>query len=83
MVPTAVLDARERSQSSISRSSSLPAGFPTPQTLAAFLGVSLSSIYSWNSSGYGSPFVKLGNLLRCTSVDVELWLAQQIELSRG
>jgi excisionase family DNA binding protein len=62
---------------------SLPAGFYTPETLAAYLGVSLSTMYSWNSSGYGPPFVKLGNLVRYTYEDVELWLARQLELSRG
>ena len=61
---------------------SLPAGFYTPETLAASLGVSTSTIYSWNSSGYGPPFVKLGNLVRYTYEDVELWLARQLELSR-
>ena len=62
---------------------SLPAGFYTPETLATYLGVSTSTIYSWNSSGYGPPFVKLGNLVRYTFEDVELWLARQLELSRG
>ena len=62
---------------------SLPAGFYTPETLAAYLGVSTSTIYSWNSSGYGPAFVKLGNLVRYTFEDVELWLARQLELSRG
>jgi excisionase family DNA binding protein len=62
---------------------SLPAGFYTPETLATYLGVSLSTIYSWNSSGYGPAFVKLGNLVRFTYEDVELWLARQLELSRG
>ena len=62
---------------------SLPSGFYTPETLATYLGVSTSTIYSWNSSGYGPPFVKLGNLVRYTYEDVELWLARQLELSRG
>ena len=62
---------------------SLPAGIYTPETLASCLGVSLSTIYSWNSSGYGPPFVKLGNLVRYTYEDVEIWLARQLELSRG
>ncbi len=62
---------------------SLPAGFYTPETLATYLGVSTSTIYSWNSSGYGPPFVKLGNLVRYTYEDVEIWLARQLELSRG
>ncbi|MCX5947687.1 MAG: helix-turn-helix domain-containing protein [Cyanobacteria bacterium] len=62
---------------------SLPAGFYTPETLAAYLEVSTAKIYSWNSSGYGPPFVKLGNLIRYTYEDVEIWLARQLELSRG
>jgi len=62
---------------------SLPAGFYTPETLATYLGVSTSTIYSWNSSGYGPPFVKLGNLVRYTYEDVEIWLARQLEISRG
>ena len=62
---------------------SLPAGFYTPETLAAYLGASTSTIYSWNSSGYGPPFVKLGNLVRYTYEDVEIWLVRQLELSRG
>ena len=61
----------------------LPAGFHPPETLATDLGVSLSTLYSWNSSGDGPPFVKLGNLVRYTDEDVELWLARQLELSRG
>ncbi|MFN5118783.1 MAG: hypothetical protein ACK5JJ_11845 [Cyanobacteriota bacterium] len=36
-----------------------------------------------SSSGYGPPFVKLGNLVRYTFEDVELWLARQLEISRG
>ena len=62
---------------------SLPAGFYTPETLASYLGISTSTIYSWNSSGYGPAFVKLGNLVRYTFKVVELWLARQLELSRG
>jgi excisionase family DNA binding protein len=57
-------------------STSRPAGFYTPETLASFLGVSLSTIYSWNSSGYGPPFMKLGNLVRYTFEDVAQWLAR-------
>jgi excisionase family DNA binding protein len=68
---------------STTSTTSLPAGFYTPETLAIYLGVSLSTIYSWNSSGYGPPFVKLGNLVSYTYEDVELWLARQLELSRG
>ena len=62
---------------------SLPAGFYTPETLATYLGVSLLTVYSWNSSGYCPPFVKLGNLVRYTYEDVELWLARQLKFLRG
>jgi excisionase family DNA binding protein len=55
-----------RMPSADTSTTSLPAGFYTPETLASYLGVSLSTIYSWNSSGYGPPFVKLGNLVRYT-----------------
>jgi excisionase family DNA binding protein len=77
------LPKRRAAANADTSTTSLPAGFYTPETLAAYLGVSLSTIYSWNSSGYGPPFVKLGNLVRYTYEDVELWLARQLELSRG
>jgi excisionase family DNA binding protein len=60
-----------------------PAGFYMPETLATYLGVSLSTIYSWSSSSYGPPFVKLGNHVRSAYEDVEIWLARQLELARG
>ena len=77
------LPKRRAAANADTSTTSLPAGFYTPETLATYLGVSLSTIYSWNSSGYGPPFVKLGNLVRYTYEDVELWLARQLELSRG
>ena len=45
--------------------------------------MSLSTIYNWNSSGYGPHLMKLGNIVRYTYEDVEIWLARQLELSRG
>jgi excisionase family DNA binding protein len=77
------LPKRRAAANADTSTTSLPAGFYTPETLATYLGVSLSTIYSWNSSGYGPPFMKLGNLVRYTYEDVELWLARQLELSRG
>ena len=50
----------------------LPSGSYTLETLATYLGVSLSTFYSWNSSGYGPPLMKLDNLVRYTYEDVEL-----------
>ncbi len=75
--------AAANADTSTTSTTSLPSGIITPETLAAYLGVSLSTIYSWNSSGYGPPFVKLGNLIRYSYEDVELWLTRQLELSRG
>ena len=77
------LPKRRAAANADTSTTALPAGFYTPETLATYLGVSLSTIYSWNSSGYGPPFVKLGNLVRYTYEEVELWLARQLELSRG
>ena len=77
------LPKRRAAANADTSTTSRPAGFYTPETLASYLGVSLSTIYSWNSSGYGPPFVKLGNLVRYTYEDVDLWLARQLELSRG
>ena len=74
---------KRRAATNADTSTSLPAGFHTPETLATYLGVSLSTINSWNSSGYGPPFVKLGNLVRYAYEDVEIWLARQLVLSRG
>jgi len=71
---------RRSASNAVSSTTSLPAGFYLPETLATYLGVSTSTIYSWNSSGYGPPFVKLGNLVRYTYEDVKLWLAKQLEL---
>lgn len=50
--------------------------------MATFVGVSSSTIYCWNSSSYGQPFVKLGNPVRYACEEVELWLARQLELVR-
>ncbi len=76
-------DQRRAATNADTSTSSLPSGFYTPETLAADLALSLSTICSWNSSGYGPPLVKLGNLVRYTYEDVELWLTRQLELSRG
>ncbi len=62
---------------------SVTSGFYPPETLATYLGVSLSTIYNWKSRGYGPPVVKLGNLVRYTLKDVEVWHARQRELSGG
>ena len=57
----------------------MPETFYTPETLAAYLGVSTSTIYSWNASGYGPAFIKLGTLVRYPKENVETWLALLVE----
>ena len=59
----------------------MPQSFYTPETLAAYLGVSTSTIYSWNTTGYGPAFIKLGTLIRYPRENVETWLALQLENS--
>ena len=59
----------------------MPESFYTPETLAAYLGVSTSTIDSWNASGYGPAFLKLGTLVRYPKENVETWLALQVENS--
>ena len=61
----------------------LPTGRYSLDTLAAYLDVSLSTIDSWHSSGYGPPLVKLGKPVRTTVKDVELWQARPLERSPG
>ena len=61
----------------------MPESFYTPETLAAYLGVSTSTIYSWNASGYGPAFLKLGTLVRYPKENVETWLALQVENAGG
>ena len=59
----------------------MPQSFYTPETLAAYLGVSTSTIYSWNTTGYGPAYIKLGTLIRYPKENVETWLALQLENS--
>ena len=55
----------------------------TPEQVAEMLQVHPGTLENWRVRGEGPPFVKLGNLVRYTYEDVELWLARQLELSRA
>ncbi len=48
----------------------------TPQQLADYLGVKLSTIYHWSHLGY-VPTVKLGNLIRFRWSTVSKWLEKK------
>ena len=41
-----------------------------------------AGLFAYPGFGCGPSFVKLGNLVRYSFEDVELWLARQLELSR-
>ena len=59
----------------------MPESFYTPETLAAYLEVSTSTIDSWNATGYGPAYITLGTLIRYPKENVEAWLALQLENS--
>lgn len=48
----------------------------TPEQLADFLGVKLSTIYKWVHIGY-LPTVKLGKLVRFKKCSILLWLEKR------
>jgi excisionase family DNA binding protein len=45
----------------------------TPQQVADYLGVQLSTIYQWTHQGF-IPHVKLGRVLRFRQDDIANWL---------
>jgi excisionase family DNA binding protein len=48
--------------------------FLTPQQLADYLGLSIKTIYDWNSSGFAPPRRRIGNRVRYAVSDVERWM---------
>jgi hypothetical protein len=83
LVSLPIIPKRRAAANADTSTTSLPSGFCMPVTLAAFLGVFTSTIYSWNSSGYGPPFVQLGNLVCYTCEDVEPAMTRQLGLPTG
>jgi len=51
----------------------------TPQELAAFLVVPVTTVYRWNSEGTGPRRVRIGKHVRYRRQDVESWIDQQAE----
>ena len=70
---------RRRAAANAASGSALPQSFYTPESLAEYLQVSVSTVYSWNTSGYGPAFLKFGNLVRYSDAAVEAWLAERLE----
>ena len=60
-----------------------PSSFFTPESLATYLQVPLSTIESWSASGYGPAPVRFGELVRYSAETVEAWVAQQLLASQG
>lgn len=49
----------------------------TPQELADYVGVPLSTVYQWSHRGGGPKFIKVGRHLRARWDDIEKWLDTQ------
>ncbi len=45
----------------------------SPEDLADRLGVSIATVYAWNSRGGGPRFMKFGKHVRYKIADVEAW----------
>ncbi|MEU3730287.1 helix-turn-helix domain-containing protein [Streptomyces sp. NPDC033538] len=50
----------------------------TPQELADYVGVPLSTVYQWSSRGGGPKFIRVGRHLRARWDDIEKWLDAQV-----
>lgn len=57
----------------------------SPKELAAYLGVSVQTVYAWRCRGGGPPCYHLGRHVRYRLADVEEWLASRRDdvLQRG
>jgi excisionase family DNA binding protein len=53
----------------------------TVSEAANALGVSVSSLNKWRTTGEGPPFVRLGQRVRYRPADIECWLATQTRIS--
>lgn len=49
----------------------------TPNEVANFLGVPLTTVYAWNHKGTGPRRVRIGRHVRYAKADVDLWLEKQ------
>jgi excisionase family DNA binding protein len=55
---------------------SMPEWF-SPETLAAFFGVPVASVYAWRHKRTGPQGIKVGRHVRYRRAEVERWLKQQ------
>lgn len=56
--------------------------FLSPEQLAEYLNLPLGTIYQWRTRGVGPPGMKLGRHVRFRKVDVDMWLALQVDHPR-
>lgn len=49
----------------------------SPDDLAEYVGVPLTTIYKWNSEGTGPARIRVGKHVRYRWSDVETWLEQR------
>ncbi len=54
-----------------------------PTDLSEWLGVSLSTLYSWRWRGEGPPGFRVGRLVRYRVEDVERWLTETASEREG
>lgn len=47
-------------------------------TLAEHLGLSWETLKKWRQTGYGPPWIKIGQLVRYNVAEAEAWLAAQV-----
>jgi excisionase family DNA binding protein len=54
-----------------------PVALFTPESLAAYLGVPVATLYSWNYKRCGPQVLHVGRHVRYRRADVERWLEDQ------
>lgn len=54
----------------------------TPQDLAAYLDVSLSTLYDWRWRGEGPNGFRVGKHIRYRRSDVEQWIQHQLRAAQ-
>ncbi|WP_448070651.1 helix-turn-helix transcriptional regulator [Georgenia yuyongxinii] len=52
-------------------------------TLAAYLGVPVATIYDWRVDGKGPCAIRIGRHLKFLASDVQAWVAQRREVTPG
>ncbi len=58
------------------------ADFYSPDELADYLGVPVSTVYGWRTKGIGPVGIRVGRHVRYPRHAVESWLAEQLDAAR-